>query len=517
MAEQSGFFNANLVNGEYDRVYLAEQFANYFAKFVGNGVFAGKLSELMVTQTVTPSMKIEVLSGAGWINGYWYENLSNLTFTLATADGVLNRIDIVVLQWNKSTRSINVIVKKGTPASNPSAASLQRDSEIYELKLAEVYVKAGATNVTQAYITDKRGDKSVCGFVTGLIKQLDATEFNQQINMILKEIERNNISKVNSIVDRLNALVENESAFGDLALKVDDIANDVAIASQTLGYSKKNMIPYPFTHKSGVSNGITWTDNGDGTVTANGTSTASSHFTLYKGKAFAPGKYFATSTIDLKGNYFIYVRYVEKNTGAEVLTTHYGFDNAPFEIKEEYSSKYDLFIGLTVAGGITVSNLVFKPMLRNAEILDNSWEPYKPSVAEKIQEDTENAGCFYRLNQKTGIKEWLNPPVNLGVEYCTTERYNNKPVYQIVYYAAALPNNSIMTIEARCSYDKIIAIDGFAVGAGEMYTFPMIVNGFTPAAFISNVIQGSGACEVVIRTNEDVSRYKGYIKLKYTK
>ena len=46
MAEQSGFFNAHLIDGEYDRVYLAEHFAKYFASFIGNGIFGGKSNEL---------------------------------------------------------------------------------------------------------------------------------------------------------------------------------------------------------------------------------------------------------------------------------------------------------------------------------------------------------------------------------------------------------------------------------------------------------------------------------------
>ena len=112
MAEQSGFFNANLVNGAYDRVYLAESFAKYFASFVGNGIFSGKLSELLVTQPVNSGMKVEVLSGMGWINGYWYENTNNLSLAIDVADGVLNRIDCVVLRWNRTDRSIKVAIKK---------------------------------------------------------------------------------------------------------------------------------------------------------------------------------------------------------------------------------------------------------------------------------------------------------------------------------------------------------------------------------------------------------------------
>ena len=47
--ETSGFFNAEkLANGNMDRVYLAEFFAKYFASFIGNGVFGGRMSALQV-------------------------------------------------------------------------------------------------------------------------------------------------------------------------------------------------------------------------------------------------------------------------------------------------------------------------------------------------------------------------------------------------------------------------------------------------------------------------------------
>ena len=50
MAEESGFFEAMLdQDGSYDRAYVAKQFADYFAMFVGNGVFASPTNQLMVT------------------------------------------------------------------------------------------------------------------------------------------------------------------------------------------------------------------------------------------------------------------------------------------------------------------------------------------------------------------------------------------------------------------------------------------------------------------------------------
>ena len=44
-----------------------------------------------------------------------------------------------------------------------------------ELCLAYVYVEASATAITQADITDTRSDTSVCGWVTGLIEQVDTS------------------------------------------------------------------------------------------------------------------------------------------------------------------------------------------------------------------------------------------------------------------------------------------------------------------------------------------------------
>ena len=41
-----------------------------------------------------------------------------------------------------------------------------------------------------------------------------------------------------------------------------------------------------------------------------------------------------------------------------------------------------------------------------------------------------------------GPWEWVNPPMKLGVEYCTVERYNGKPVYAKLLNFGALPNST---------------------------------------------------------------------------
>ena len=49
---------------------------------------------------------------------------------------------------------------------------------------------------------------------------------------------------------------------------------------------------------------------------------------------------------------------------------------------------------------------------------------------------------------KIGAWEYVNPPMQLGVEYRTTERYLGKPVYVKAVDTGALPNATYKTVEA---------------------------------------------------------------------
>lgn len=179
MAERCGFFNAtNAANP--DRVYDSSDFAAYFASFIGNGVFAKHSNQLRVAQQESPDMSVQVLGGQAWINGWWYDNTSALNLSIDPADGTLDRVDIIVVQFNLTKREIKTIVRKGSPSAGATAPILNRDDDLWELKLAEVNVSHGTVNITDGKITDTRSDTTVCGWVSGLIDQMDTTElFNQ--------------------------------------------------------------------------------------------------------------------------------------------------------------------------------------------------------------------------------------------------------------------------------------------------------------------------------------------------
>lgn len=182
MALTSAFFDAELVGGEYDRVYSAERFAEYFASFIANGVFPNPATNLQVVANAPSDMTVRVKSGLGWINGYYCNNDEDYLLTISPANGTLPRIDAVVLRWSRSNRSISLEVKTGVATSSPSAPPLERSADNYELMLASIRVVAGTTSIAQASITDKRPDSTVCGWVKGVVDQIDTTGLFAQYN-----------------------------------------------------------------------------------------------------------------------------------------------------------------------------------------------------------------------------------------------------------------------------------------------------------------------------------------------
>lgn len=174
--EKSSFFNS--VN--HDRVYRAEEWAEYFASFIGNGIFPVPANGL---QVVTGSgMIVTVKTGKAWINGYFYFNTGDLNVVLGTADGVSNRIDRIVLRWDLTERNIAVKVKPSPASATPVAPVLQRDADAYEIALADVYIRAGSTAVLQSDITDQRFNSALCGIVTGTVEQIDASVITAQFD-----------------------------------------------------------------------------------------------------------------------------------------------------------------------------------------------------------------------------------------------------------------------------------------------------------------------------------------------
>lgn len=154
MSEISRFYDrrAGDADGEYQ--YPSHEFAEYFAKFLTNGVYTqGGEMGLKVTMS---GLTATIGAGFAFVRGYMYAHeapLKTLTLQKASTVAGLDRIDRIVLRLDVSARTITAELKTGTASSSPTAPSLTNSSGVVEIPMARVLVKA---NTSTGTVTDER-------------------------------------------------------------------------------------------------------------------------------------------------------------------------------------------------------------------------------------------------------------------------------------------------------------------------------------------------------------------------
>lgn len=133
-----------------------------------------------------------------------------------------------------------------------------------------------------------------------------------------------------------------------------------------------------------------------------------------------------------------------------------------------------------------------------------------------LHEDVDHHECYYHEildSDGSNIREWQNPPMTIGTEYRTTERWNGKVVYTRIVDFGTLPNATVKTVATGLSGVSVVSLEGFVINAsGTRYTFPY-VNSSGVCAY--NYISTDGTLGV--RTFADASACTAYFVLKYTK
>ncbi len=199
MAEISSFFNSV----EKDRVYYAEDFARHLKKYFTNGIFNNELAV-----KANNDMTITIKPGDANIEGYRYSNTADLIKGIEVADGVLKRIDNVVLRLDLTNRLISAQIIKGTYSEQPTAPALVRSTTIYDIKLAEITIDNGITSITQSAIKDTRPDTNLCGIVTSTVKTLDITDVYEQLYAKYNELIKQHNNEWGDWYDKLKNSID---------------------------------------------------------------------------------------------------------------------------------------------------------------------------------------------------------------------------------------------------------------------------------------------------------------------
>ena len=148
---------------------------------------------------------------------------------------------------------------------------------------------------------------------------------------------------------------------------------------------EKNLIPYPYSNTTETIKGITFTDNGDGTITANGTVTSTVQYSQFelknKSDAFLlQGGTYTLSGVNGGSTTTFYIQLKNSDTDATIAIATNG--GVTFNLNEPCYARGNLII----KSGTTVNNIVFKPQLELGTTA-TPYEPYQAPITKHIYLD----------------------------------------------------------------------------------------------------------------------------------
>lgn len=169
MAKSFPFESKRIVGNEWDRAITAQDERDFNKMCWGNGVFINPIDGLMVT--AHGGMTVSIKPGGAIIEGAVFKESSNRQITLSQASS-LPRIDRIVLRFDtaEDRRDIDIYLKEGVAATNPVAQDLIRESNYYELAIADIYIPARTTSIESVNISDTRMDSNLCGWVVPAVE-----------------------------------------------------------------------------------------------------------------------------------------------------------------------------------------------------------------------------------------------------------------------------------------------------------------------------------------------------------
>lgn len=186
---QAMFYNSK----EGDRIYDADDMTDWLKPFFLTGVFNGQLQV-----TANNDMSVSIALGYVNIGGKTKHFVRSTTLDLETASATLDRIDSVVVRRDDTNRDIYLTIVKGGNSGSPTPPPLVREGAIYDLRLAEVYVAAGAVRITQAEITDTRMDADVCGWVASTVNEIDFSQVTEQFKEFFTQYKADILTQYNA-------------------------------------------------------------------------------------------------------------------------------------------------------------------------------------------------------------------------------------------------------------------------------------------------------------------------------
>lgn len=148
-------------------------------------------------------------------------------------------------------------------------------------------------------------------------------------------------------------------------------------------------------------------------------------------------------------------------------------------------------------------------------VLYDNVEVSADSPSGDIMWDSDDNNYVVTTQQRQNVTEYQNPPMILGVEYRTTERYNGKPVYAQIVNCGSMPNNTTkMYTLGITGLEGIVSCWVQFANGGD--SIPWTGVDLKRTVKLDTVAPWDGG-RVYVTTNYDASSSNMWVNVKYTK
>ena len=261
--------------------------------------------------------------------------------------------------------------------------------------------------------------------------------------------------------------------FDNYKVKIQLAEGNVATPYEPYGYkvpikvNGKNLIKYPYSETTKSINGINFVDNGDGTITINGTATANAIFNIEISHTKLWNNVFPNETytanlinednVILEGVTLV-INYYQKNSNSydSWLNTKVNTPNT----KVAPSDMVGIRSYILIRSGTTVQNITIKPQLEKGSTA-TKYEPYVEPITTNIylKEPLRKVGNYADFMDYASGKIIRNVGIKNLSEIKSLGGWNDKTTHWYGYFsllddAKAISELKIMCDKFECKYPK---------------------------------------------------------------
>lgn len=249
------------------------------------------------------------------------------------------------------------------------------------------------TAIDNTFYTKTAVDQK-CSEVSDTVETINYDLQTQMINKVDKEEgkglssndytdeDKQKVGEVANKADKSELLslkqksIPKNTASGYPATLTNALSDEALLGLKVYGNHGKNVLSFPFYGKTTTVNGVKFTDNNDGTITANGTAASKATYFVKFRKEFCPEKKkYALSGCPTGGGAAAYQLAIDVYNG-ETWVKNVADTGSGTVVNLSANTFTGASIYISIAAGVTVNNLVFKPQLEEGDAA-TEFEAYK--------------------------------------------------------------------------------------------------------------------------------------------